>query len=285
MLTTSTPNLTPLAVGQFRFNVVGELGKGGLGRVDRVRVISSNAPEKPVGTEWARKRLGEQWLAHPAARERFEREIVTLKSMEHLNIITYEGENLPGGERFYIMPVFARNVRRHIASGSQRGDWRSIAAYGAILADALHYAHSCGFIHRDFKPDNILFNANGPLVIADWGIGYFVHRDSLVLQQLTVGGMGTEYYCSVEQWATGKCDCRGDIYSLAMTLDEWVTGSQRFISVGDGIASDSTNDRSPGASDFNRILRAMASRAKTNRPPTMAEVADGLRAAAARQRP
>ena len=84
-----------------------------------------------------------------------------------------------------------------------------------------------------------------------------MHRDSQVLQQLTVGGMGTEYYCSLEQWGTGKCDGRGDIYSLGMTLDEWVNGQQRKITVGAGLNGPTTADTGGGAQRFNALLRAM----------------------------
>ena len=132
------------------------------------------------------------------------------------------------------------------------------------------------------KPDNILFNANGPLVITDWGIGYFVHKHSVVLVQLTRGGMGTEYYCSLEQWNTGKCDARGDIYSLGMTIDEWANASQRAILVGMGIgAASSVAETSVGAQRFNALLRAMTHPLPQHRPATMAVVAAEFRAIAA----
>jgi serine/threonine-protein kinase PpkA len=281
MASTSMPHFPiPLPLGRFHFNYAEEIGRGGLGRVHLIRITVSNAPDLPVGSEWAVKRLNEKWSAHPVMRERFEREIAALKRMSHTNIVTYFGENLPGEERFYVMPIFANSVRLHISRGGQRGEWREIARLGAILAHALQYAHNLGFFHRDFKPDNLLFDGGGPIVIADWGLGYFVHRDSQVLQQLTVGGMGTEYYCSLEQWGTGKCDGRGDIYSLGMTLDEWVTGRQRKITVGAGLNGPTTAETSAGAQRFNALLRAMTQEFKQNRPASMSAVAAELAAAA-----
>lgn len=273
----SAPRALPF--GQFRFDYVGvaPLGEGGLGRVHRIRIVASNASGKPVGSEWAVKRLNPQWDNHPAMRQRFEREISALRRMSHPNIVTLEGENLPGEERFYMMPLFAHTLRRHIARGGFRGNWRTIAEHGSALANAMQYAHDQGFIHRDFKPDNVLFNSNGPLVIADWGLGYFVHKSSVVLQHLTVGGMGTEYYCSAEQWATGKCDCRGDIYSLGMTLDEWMTGRQRAITVGAGLEEAShTPTAAVGASRFSALLGRMTRFASRQRPASMREVAREL---------
>lgn len=266
-----------LPPGQFRFVPVGELGSGGLGHVDEIEIVASSDASKTIGSRWARKRLNERWDAHPDGRKRFEREISALKRMSHRNIVTYEGENLPGEERFYVMPIFSSTLRKLIAGNSKRGEWRFAAEQGAILADALSYAHREGFIHRDLKPDNILFNHQGPLTIADWGLGYFVHRESKVLVQLTRGGMGTEYYCSLEQWNTGKCDARGDIYSLGMTLDELVTGAQRSIAVGMGVRGACASASSEGARRFNGLLQSMTEPLASSRPANMGLVAEALR--------
>ena len=95
--------------------------------------------------------------------------------------------------------------------------------------------------------------------------------------QLTRGGMGTEYYCSLEQWNTGKCDERGDIYSLGMTLDEFVTGTQRSITVGMGVRQPSVAASSEGARRFNGLLRKMTEPLASSRPPKMGLVAEALR--------
>jgi serine/threonine protein kinase len=269
-------------MGQFTFRSAEELGAGGLGRVDRVEIITSTAASKPVGSAWARKRLNEKWATHPTMLERFEREIRAMRSMSHPHIMAVEGENIAGGERFYMMPIYTSSVRKHIASGGWRGNWRAIAKCGVALASALQYAHEKGFIHRDLKPDNILYNADGPLVIADWGLGYFVHKNSVVLQPLTIGGMGTEYYCSLEQWATGKCDARGDIYSLGMTLDEWVRGTQTPLqAVGSGVSWSTVSETSPGARAFNAAIQVFTQAIHTRRPSSMAEAAQILSRAAA----
>lgn len=267
-----------LPLNQFHFRPVRELGVGGLGRVDEIEVTASNASRKPVGSRWARKRLNAKWGAHPEIRQRFEREIAALGKMAHKNIVTLEGENLPGEERFYVMPVYQKSLRTLIAENSKRGDWRFVADQGAILADALGYAHRMNFIHRDLKPDNLLFNANGPLTITDWGLGGFVHKHSVVLQQLTRGGMGTEYYCSYEQWHTANCDQRGDIYSLGMTLDELLTGKQRVITPGHGIGAPGSGVGSTGEARLRAFLAKMTAFMPFQRPNNMAEVAAELRA-------
>jgi len=274
--------MSDLPFGRFYFDYVGALGAGGLGKVDKILVTRSNAPSKPVGSEWACKRLNAQWAAHSGARERFEREIKALKIMSHPNIVSCEGENTAEGtERFYVMPFYSGTLRRYIASGGHRGDWRFFASLAVGLTAALEYAHGLGIRHRDLKPDNILFNGGGPLIIADWGFGYFVHKHSKVLQQLTRGGMGTEYYCSLEQWGTGKCDEPGDVYSLGMTIDECVTGSQRSIMIGMGVNGPSAAEKGDGARAFNALLRAMTRPVATQRVQRMADVAAELQRALA----
>jgi len=110
--------MTTLPVGRFNFVDVEELGIGGLGRVRKIRIVESNASGKPVGSEWACKDLNENWNQHPTMRERFEREIAALKRMTHENIVSCEGENLPGHSRFYLMPLYTNTVRKWSASGA-----------------------------------------------------------------------------------------------------------------------------------------------------------------------
>lgn len=273
----ASPSLPP---GQFRFKVVRELGKGGLGTVDEVEVIASNC-EYPIGTRLARKRLHATWAQNPAMAERFEREISALRTMSHPCVLSLKGENLHGStERYYFMPVYPRSAREYL---NARGGtpWVNVADFGASIADALAYAHGCGHIHRDLKPENLLLTDKNTPIIADWGLGYFVHQYSVVLVRLTVAGMGTEYYCSAEQWKSGKCQESGDVYSLGMTLAELAAGSREALSFpGEGIRRQIVAG-SRGADQFALVLRRMTAMAPSARLQSMAMVAAELRAAIA----
>lgn len=273
----SLGNLPP---GQCTFKVIRHIGAGGLGTVDEIEIVQSNS-NLPVGSHWARKRLNEKFKAHPDARARFEREIKTIRSMAHPCIVSFHGENLfLATERFYIMPLYQSTLRHLIAANPQGFDWRAVANYGAGIADALDYAHQQGAIHRDIKPENILLDAQNNPVIADWGLGYFVHKESKVLQNLTRGGgLGTEYYCSLEQWSTGKCDLTGDIYSLGLTLAELMLGKQSLITVGMGIRQDIILRNSVGAGMMNDIIQLMTHPIAQHRYQSMSQVAQGLRVA------
>jgi serine/threonine protein kinase len=280
MFTRQVNSYSRLPVGQFKFKWGRALGAGGLGKVDEIIVTESNCGF-PVGTRLACKRLNEKWRAQPEARERFEREIKVLSQMNHPSIVTLQAENLPGSnERFYMMTLYPKSLRDLLATRPSGVAWTEAAGFAALLADAMAYAHAAGFIHRDIKPENILLNASNAPIIADWGLGYFIHKESKVLQQLTRGGMGTEYYCALEQWNTGKCEESGDIYSLGVMLAELICGHQLPISfVGMGIDQDVVSNNTYGAQLLNTAIRTMTHFLPQSRIQSMAEVARQLREA------
>lgn len=280
------PQVPHLPPGQFNFRWGSLLGEGGLGRVHEVIVTESNAVDFPVGSRHAGKRLNDNFKHQPEARERFEREIQVLEGMSHPSIMTVRGQNLSGGnERFYLMRLYPNGLRKLLSTAPKGFPWAQAAAFGAQVADAMAYAHGKGFIHRDLKPENILLAENNEPIIADWGLGYFVHKNSKVLQHLTRGGMGTEYYCSMEQWNTGKCDATGDIYSLGMMLAELVCGHQVPMVLpgysGTGIGVDVVHNNTLGSRLFNVTIKKMTDITPTSRHQTMAEVAENLRLAVA----
>lgn len=266
--------------GQFEFRVIGEIGRGGLGVVYEIEVIKT-IQAYPIGTRLALKKLNEQWSQNPTMLERFEREIRALRMMNHPHILGIKGENLSGGERFYCMDVYKGSLRDWIAARSVRPTLREVAAHFAAIADAVAHAHELGNIHRDIKPENILHTNEHRPVVADWGLGYFVHKNSVVLTGLTRGGMGTEYYCSEEQWATGKCGPEGDVYSLGITMAEVLTCRQNPMPlIGAGITSDVVSPVDQQSVLMNSLIKAMTRRDRYRRMQSMVEVRDHLQSIA-----
>ncbi|HVZ71212.1 MAG TPA: serine/threonine-protein kinase [Polyangia bacterium] len=268
-----------LQPGVFHFSIQRTIGQGGLGIVREI-LVTASACEHPTGARLALKELNERWRHEPAGVARFEREIVAIKNMSHPRIIAHAGENLPGGSsRFYVMQLYKKSLRDVLQERRGAGfPWPVVAGFGAVIADAMSYAHGRGFIHRDLKPENILIDDQRLPVIADWGLGYFVHKASKVLMPLTRAGLGTEYYCSMEQWNSGKCGPSGDVYSLGLVLAELINGAAVPIrGVGLGVEHDLINDGSPGGSHFNSLLRQMTEMLPSRRLQTMHEVAAHLR--------
>lgn len=100
-----------------------------------------------------------------------------------------------------------------------------ILTYTTQIAEALQYAHDQRCIHRDVKPENLLFAANDMLVLADFGIAAVAHNLSSLK---TTGPAGTPRYMAPEQWM-GKSVPASDQYALAVMVYEWITGTCPFV--------------------------------------------------------
>ena len=127
-----------------------------------------------------------------------------------------------------LSPSAADTERLTSGSGSEterRRFYDRIAEIGVQAADALHYAHSRGIVHRDVKPSNLLLDHSGTLWITDFGLAK-VDSDSL-----TRSGdlLGTLHYMSPERFR-GECDERADVYALGLTLYELLAGQPAFHS-------------------------------------------------------
>ena len=196
-------------------NRIRTIGQGGLGIVDLYQAENGN--------QYAVKQMQYKWDENNY--ERFKREISIMKNLSHPNIVKVINFDISNGNPYYIMPFYSSgSLRDKILDLKSKGQLYSAkAATGIIyyLANALKYAHTKGAIHRDLKPENILFSNKQP-IIADWGIGKFIHRDSKVL---TLGGLGTKTYCAPEQWQSGVADQQSDVYSLGLIYRELLTAS------------------------------------------------------------
>lgn len=191
------------------------IGQGGLGIVSLY--------EATDGQRYAVKQMLYQWDNNHYAR--FKREIDIMANLFHKNIVKILNYNILEKSPWYLMPFYTDgSLRDRLLDNKSKGEVYSLKGASGIiyyLSEALKYAHEKGVIHRDLKPENILFNGREP-ILADWGIGKFIHKESKVL---TYGGLGTKSYCAPEQWNSGISDHRSDIFSLGMIYRELLTGS------------------------------------------------------------
>jgi serine/threonine protein kinase len=231
----------------------------------------------PRGTHLARKQLGPQWSRDPGARQRFEREIEILSTMNHPGIIHVAGVSLPGTPRCYVMPLYPKSLRILIQQHAKPVSLSWAVDRGLKICRTLQYAHSLGFIHRDLKPENILMDARHEPVVADWGLGQFIHKQSKVLDLNGHGSQGWPYYCPAEQWSTGHCDASGDVYSLGLILAELVVGYRLPLTPPfSGIRQDVLVASTPQASYFNQTIRRMTNLFAYARHQSMVDVENDL---------
>lgn len=171
------------------------------------------------------KVLARRRFAERVAVRRFIKEAQTISSLHHPNIVRiYETGQTPE-LRFMAMEFFPESLKRRI---HERGrlDADEALAIASQVASALYYAHDRGYIHRDVKPDNIMFRPDGTPALLDFGIARVIESTT----QLTRSGMamGTPRYMSPEQLNAKRVDGRSDVYSLGVVLYEMLSGSPPF---------------------------------------------------------
>lgn len=224
----SEPAALPAGARLGDFEIVAELGRGGMGVVYRARQVS-------LGREVALKVLPGYARHAQRAIERFRTEAQAAARLHHTNIVSVYAQGEDNGHYFYAMEYVpglsldaAMRMRPELLGKSDgRPDYRRIAGLLAEVADALEYAHRNGVIHRDVKPHNLLFSTDHRLHLTDFGLARLTNAP-----QLTLSGevMGTPAYLSPEQIGgrSERIDHRTDVYSLGVTLYEVLTGERPF---------------------------------------------------------
>ena len=196
------------------------LGKGGLGFVYLVR--------GPGGVRYALKTLCTGATA-PEYKQRFAQEANLMMTMLHRNLVrVYDaGEDAERGICYIMMEYMPGGTLkdRIVKQGTMPvADAISIATQ---IADALAMAHANGVIHRDVKPDNILFAADGTPKLSDLGVAKLLRGTGESTQTMQGVIIGTPAYMAPEQIIdSSHIDERADIYSLGVALYEMLTGKR-----------------------------------------------------------
>ena len=199
------------------YEILGELGAGGMGKVFRVRNVISDRLD-------AMKVLRPDLVADAGMGDRFLREIKVHASMVHPNIDGLHTALRHGDSYLMVMELVEG---RSLAAAIQGGPLDPAAGVDAILQvlAALAYAHRHGVIHRDIKPANIIVRNDGVVKVTDFGIA----RSSAVPRLTATGSLlGSLYYMSPEQIQALPVDRRSDLYSVGVTLYEVLTGRRPF---------------------------------------------------------
>lgn len=188
------------------------LGRGGTATVFLAEPVAG-------GARVAIKVISAAAQTDPGWPERFHREAELLTRFNHPNIVKVHAVGKNRGDHYMVMEYLDHgDLSTWIRQGLQPADALRLLK---SLALALDYAHSQGCVHRDVKPDNIMFRADGTPVLTDFGIA----RQRSTNNHLTQIGMaiGTPRYMSPEQHRGGEVDNRSDIYALGVIFHEMLT--------------------------------------------------------------
>jgi len=201
-----------------RYQIIEELGKGGMGKVYRVL-------DKKLNEEAALKLIKPDISSDKKIIERFKTELKLARKIGHPNVgRMYELLEHEGTHYITMEYVAGQDLKGLIRQSGQLAIGTSLSVVKQVC-EGLAEAHRLGVVHRDLKPSNIMIDKEGSARIMDFGIAR-----SLKAKGITRAGVmiGTPEYMSPEQIEAKETDQRSDIYSLGVILYEMLTGRLPF---------------------------------------------------------
>jgi len=200
-----------------KYEIIGEIGQGGMGIVYKAEDIN-------LKRTVALKFLPAEFTRLPEARERFIREAQAAAALSHPNICTiYEVEEADGQPYIAMEYVEGQSLRQRVAKGPMSAD--NVADIAVQVAEGLEAAHQRGIIHRDIKSANIMVTEKGQAKIMDFGLAKVMGQEQLTRESVTIG---TVAYMSPEQAQGEDLDKRTDLWSFGVVLYELLTGQLPF---------------------------------------------------------
>jgi tetratricopeptide (TPR) repeat protein len=206
-----------------RYEIIEELGSGGMGKVYKVF-------DREIEEKIALKLLKPEIAAREKTIKRFRNELKYARKISHKNVCRMFDLNREEGKYFITMEYVPGEDLKNVIRMMGRLSVGKAVVIARQMCEGLREAHKLGVVHRDLKPQNVMIDRDGDARIMDFGIA-----QSLEAEGITDTGVmiGTPKYMSPEQVAGKKIDHRSDIYSLGIILYEMLTGEVPF----DGITA------------------------------------------------
>ena len=196
------------------YELIEELGRGGMAIVYRAR-------DKHLEREVAIKVLPFSLAFDAEFVERFTREARTAAGLEHPNIIPIYRVGKNGRVIYFVMKLLRGGSLSRVLAERKKLAPAEIRKLLADVGAALGYAHKRGIVHRDIKPDNVMFDEFGQCVVTDFGIAKAGSGSKLTGTGMSIG---TPHYMSPEQARAQSIDGRSDLYSLGVVAYQTMVG-------------------------------------------------------------
>ncbi len=202
-----------------RYRVDRLLGQGGMGAVYKAW---DKELERPVALKLIRPGLA----LDPAVEQRFKQELLLASKISHKNILRIHDLGDAAGVKFISMAFVEGEDLAQLLTRSRKLPVDRALKIAKQMCAALEAAHNEGVVHRDFKPQNIMLDAQDNVYVSDFGIAKSLETDTGMTQSGEI--LGTPRYIAPEQVEGKRIDHRVDLYGLGLILYEMVTGDIPF---------------------------------------------------------
>ncbi len=275
----SYDQLKPNYVISNRFNLIKDIGEGGMGKIFLADDLELN--EKVV-LKFLKKTLIEDLKFV----SKFKEEVKIARKLTNPSIVRIYDFWEVGELKFITQEYVDGRTLREILKNKGAIPISLGIIYAKNLANVFSYAHSIGVLHRDIKPDNIMITNSNQIKILDFGIAKVFDESNINISHYSDEVFGTPEYMSPEQLCSKKVDERSDIYSLGVVFYEIFCGDIPFkgsskISIAlkqiqsKPVPPRQLNEKIP--QELEKIILKMLEKEKEKRFSSMKEVEDALR--------
>lgn len=249
----------PASPFEVKYEMLREIGRGGMGAVSLVR-------ERTSGAEYAAKMILPEYVRDAGIVRRFQREERLLRSVIHPNVVPLVDAFLDESGGVLVMEVMPHGDLGSWIKKTSATTQQLVELFENVV-EGVSALHGKGIIHRDLKPSNVLIDKLGHARVSDFGLAVLQIRDTTPLTK-AAAGLGTRHYAAPEQMSSAATvTAKADVYALGLIAYEIATRESPF----------SHPIMATGNSALDAAIKAALSRDPAARPDSGTHLADALR--------